>query len=130
MSFNTSVLSYDDKDECYDTFIDCLLGGSLEHINDELDKEKDVFILFETMIGLGKKKYEGFDNVFKIGGLIEIMNAYFVRSKSDLVATKDSYNNKTVVKISRFTVKSVIKTNNEEGEKAENGMIRTEIPAE
>lgn len=104
MNFNVSVLSYDDKEDCYNLFIDCLLGGSLEHINDELDKEKEVYILFDTIIGLGKREYKGFDDVFKIGGLIEIMNAYFVKNKSDLVATKGSHNNKTVIKIARFTI--------------------------
>lgn len=112
MNFNTSVLSYDDKEECYNSFIDCLLGGSLGHINNELDKEKDVFILFETMIGLGKREYKGFDNVFKITGLIEIINNYFVKSKSDLVAAKDKHNDKIVIKISRFTVKNVVKEEN------------------
>jgi hypothetical protein len=106
MDFNTSVLSYDDKEDCYNEFIDCLLSASLEHINDELDKGKNVFILYDTMIGLGKKEYKGFDNVFKIAGLIDIMNTYFVKSKFDLVATKDLYNNKVVIKIARFTVVS------------------------
>ncbi|MBZ5529608.1 MAG: hypothetical protein LAN71_17135 [Acidobacteriia bacterium] len=103
MNFNTSVLAYEDKDDCYDGFVGCLLGASLEHINDELDMGKEVFILFETTIGLGKKEYKGFENVFKITGLIEIMNNYFVRTKSDLVATKGSYKDKGVIKISRLT---------------------------
>jgi hypothetical protein len=130
LNFNVSVLSYDDKEEIYNEFIDSLLSGSLEHINNELDKGKEIYILFDTMIGLGKKEYKGFDNVFKIAGLIEIMNNYFIKSKTDLVATKDSHNNKSVIKISRFVVKNVDKTNNKDGGVAGNGMIRTEIPAE
>lgn len=104
MNFNTSVLSYDEKEDCYNDFIDCLLSGSIEHINDELDKGKNVLILFDTMVGLGKKEYKGFDNVFKLTGLIDIINTYFVRSKFDLVATKDFYNDKAVIKVARFTV--------------------------
>lgn len=102
MSFSAAVLSYDVKDEAYNTFIDCILAESIEHINDELDKGKDVFILYETMIGLEKKEYKGFDNIFKIDGLIMIMNKYFVNIKSDLVATKDTHNNKNVIRIARF----------------------------
>lgn len=106
MDFNTSVLSYDEKEDCYNDFIDCLLSGSLEHINEELDKGKVIYILYETMIGLGKKEYKGFDNVFKIAGLVEIMNNYFVKTKVDLVASKDFYNDKAVIKVARFTVVS------------------------
>lgn len=69
----------------YDIIVEDLLDiGSL--INEEIDKWKDILLIYDHFYDKNDQRYDGLEDVFKIDGLVSIINDYFTRRKIGLKA--------------------------------------------
>jgi len=92
----------DDREQFYDMVADNLLDCNVDRMIEVIDNGKDIMMIHETFVGANNKCYNGLDTVFKINGLVEIFNKYFVRKKLDLAAKKDMYGGYNSIRIYRF----------------------------
>lgn len=92
----------ENRDEVYNSIADIILEDILDNIVENTRNGKDVMIIYDSFVGRDGTYHKGFDNVFKIDGLVEIINKYFLKYKIDLVAKKDEYNKFNVIRFSEF----------------------------
>jgi hypothetical protein len=96
------VLATDNKREFYDLIVSDILSGNIDLISELLAKEKIVLLSYDSFVGKSGERHEGFDRLFKLDGLIELINRFFITNKMGLVASKDVYNDRNVILISKF----------------------------
>ena len=96
------VLATGNKDAFYFLIVSDILAGNIDLINEMVAKEKSVMLSYDTFSGKSGESYEGFDKLFKLDGLIELINRYFLENKMGLVANKDIYSDRNVILISKF----------------------------
>lgn len=97
------VLATGNKDAFYFLIVSDILAGNIDMINEMVAKEKIVLLSYDSFVGTNGEQYEGFDKLFKLDGLIELINRYFLENKLGLVANKDTYNTRNVIRLSRFS---------------------------
>ena len=96
------ILATGNKREFYDLIVSDILAGNIDLINEMVAKERTVLLSYDTFVGKSGENYEGFDKLFKIDGLVELINRHFLVYKIDLIAKKDIYDNRNVILITKF----------------------------
>jgi hypothetical protein len=96
------ILATGNKKEFYDLIVSDILAGNIDLINEMVGKEIMVLLSYDTFSGKSGESYEGFDKLFKLDGLVELINRHFLVYKIDLIAKKDLYDNRNVIRLSRF----------------------------
>ena len=109
------VLATGNKKEFYDLIVSDILSGNIDLINEMVAKEKIVLLSYDSFVGKNGEQYEGFDKLFRLEGLVDLINKYFITNKMGLVASKDVYSSRNVILITKFTRVKV--------GKGENGII-------
>ena len=96
------VLATGSKREFYDLIVSDILSGNIDMINEMVAKESTVILTYDSFSGKSGEYYEGFDKLFRLEGLVDFINNYFIKNKMGLVASKDLYENRNVISISKF----------------------------
>jgi hypothetical protein len=96
------VLATGNKREFYDIIVSDILSGNIDQINEMVVKGKDVLLSYDSFVGKSGESYEGFDRLFKLDGFVDLINKYFITNKMGLVASKEIYSNRNVIRLSRF----------------------------
>jgi hypothetical protein len=96
------VLATGNKREFYDIIVSDILSGNIDQINEMVGKEKTILLSYDSFVGKSGENYEGFDKLFKLDGLVELINRYFLENKLGLVANKEIYSNRNVISVTKF----------------------------
>ena len=99
-----TIIAFENKylREYYDSIVKGLLD--IEYLNDNIDKGEKVLLIYDRFDNNVGKYYDGLESVFKIDGLLMIINDYLTRNKIGMRACKDIYGDMrlNVIKIEKF----------------------------
>lgn len=109
------ILATGNKRGFYDLIVSDILTGNIDMINEMVAKEKIVLLSYDSFVGKNGEQYEGFDKLFRLEGLVELINRYLLNNKMGLAASKEIYSNRNMILITKFTRVKV--------GKGENGII-------
>ena len=110
-----TILATGNKREFYDLIVSDILASNIDLINEMVAKEKIVLLSYDSFVGKNGEQYEGFDKLFRLEGLVELINRYLLNNKMGLAASKEIYSNRNMILITKFTRVKV--------GKGENGII-------
>jgi hypothetical protein len=94
----------------HDSIVEGLLN--IGYLKDKIDKGEKVLLIYDAFNNNVGKRYDGLESIFKIDGLVVLINNYFIKNKIEMKACKDMYErNEGNIKLNVIKIEKFIRMN-------------------